>query len=162
MACCSFACAARTVSRSSCSDCMLSARFGDVTVGKHSGARSPAERFFSRARRFSGSFRVPISGSADAMIMFPSFSSHELVPHSMHGQKKTRLLRNRLQLLSNAHDMSIHRTGGRKILITPNLVEQPLAAQGLAGVTKKMLEEVKFFAGELHRVAATPHLVAAQ
>src|ERR1700756_5446262 len=96
------------------------------------------------------------------MIMFPSFSSHELVPHSMHGQKKTGLLRNRLQFLSNAHDMSIHRAGGRKILITPNLVEQPLAAQGLAGVTKKMLEEIKFFARELHRVAATPHLVTAQ
>src|SRR5258708_18084216 len=122
MACCSFACAARTVSRSSRSDWMLSVRFGDVTVGKHSGARSPAARFFSRTGRFSGSFRVPISVSEVGMIMFPSSSSHELVAHSMHGQKETGLLRNWLQLLANAHDVSIHRPSRWKILVTPDLV----------------------------------------
>src|SRR4029077_2786914 len=162
MACCSFACAARTVSRSSRSDWMLSARLGDVTVGKHSGPRSPAEGFCSRAGRFSGSFRVPISVSAVAMIVFPSSSSHELVAHSMHGQKKTGLLRNRLQLLSNAHDMSIYRAGGRKILITPNLVKQPLATERFSGVTKEMFEQIKFLTGKLHRVAATSHLVTPQ
>jgi len=58
-------------------------------------------------------------------------SSYEFVPHSMHGKKKSRLVRNWLKLLPNPYDMSIHRPGRREVLIPPNLVEQSLAAQRL-------------------------------
>src|ERR1700756_1850012 len=89
-------------------------------------------------------------------------SSYEFVAHPVHGQKKSWLLRNGLEFLPNSHDMSIHCSSGREVFIPPDLVEQPLAAQSLPGVAKKMLQQLKFLARKLHRVSAARHLVAAQ
>src|ERR1700757_3256626 len=94
------------------------------------------------------------------VIMF--ISPYEFVAHSVHGKKKSRLVRNWVKLLPNPYDMSIHRPGSRKVLIPPNLVEQSLAAQCFPGVTQEMLQQLKFLAGKLHRVTATRYLVAPQ
>src|SRR5712691_5556050 len=89
-------------------------------------------------------------------------SPYEFVAHSMHRQKKTWLLRNRFEFLANPHNMSIHRTRRRKILVAPDLVEQPVAAQRLPGMTQKMLQQLKLLTRKLHRLATTQDLVAAQ
>src|SRR2546425_1251091 len=94
------------------------------------------------------------------VIMF--ISSYEFVAHSMHRQKKTGLLRNRFEFLANPHNVSVHGARRRKILITPDLVEQPVTAQRLPGMTQKMLQQLKLLTRKLHRLAATQDLVAAQ
>src|SRR5260370_8170520 len=94
------------------------------------------------------------------VIMF--ISSYEFVAHAMHRQKETWLLRNRFEFLANAHNMSVHGARRRKILITPDLVEQPVTAQRLPGMTQKMLQQLKLLARKLHRLATTQDLVAAQ
>ena len=67
------------------------------------------------------------------VIMF--ISSYEFVAHSVHGQKETGLLRNRFEFLANPYNMSIHSPGRWKVLVTPDLVEQAFAAQGLPRMT---------------------------
>src|ERR1700675_93168 len=160
MACCSFACSRRTLSSSSFSDRALSAGPLAMVAGKRLRACPSAERFGSCAGRFRGTFRVGFWVSAVGVIMF--ISSYEFVAYSVHGQKKSRLLWNWLEFLANPDDMSIHCPGCREVLVSPNLVEQPLAAQRLSRVTQKMFQELKFLTGKLHPVTATQHLVAAQ
>src|SRR5262245_14178527 len=89
-------------------------------------------------------------------------SPYEFVAHSMHGKKKTGLLRNRFKFLSNPYDVCIYSTCGRKILVAPDLIEQPVAAHRLSGVTQKMLQQFKLRARKFHRLAGTKDLVTAQ
>src|ERR1700731_816430 len=160
MACCSFACSPRRLSSSSFSDRALSAGPVAMAAGKWLQACPSAERLVCRAGRFRGTFPVAFWVSAVGVIMF--ISSYEFVAHSVNGQKKSRLLWNRFEFLANPNDMSIDCPSCREVLVPPNLVEQPLAAQRLPGVTQKMFQELKFLIGKLHRVTATHYLVAAQ
>jgi len=66
-------------------------------------------------------------------------SSYEFVAHSVHREKKTGLLRNLFEFLANPYNVSVHCPGRWKVLITPDLVEQPVSAQGLPLMTQKML-----------------------
>src|ERR1700747_2547638 len=132
MACRSFASSRRTASSSPFSDWTLVATVCVVVV--ESRRAIPSTVHPPRGvGRFRGRFPVAFCVSAIGVIMF--ISSYKFVSHSMHGQKKTRLLRNGFEFLANPDDMSIHRPGCRKVLVSPDLVEQAIAAQRLPGVT---------------------------
>src|SRR6266478_7551903 len=130
MACCSFACSRRTASSSCFTDWMPGVRL-------FAEAGKPwlvfPSRFVSRSRRSPSALGLMSSIPSVGVIMF--ISSYEFVAHSVHCQHKTRLLRNRFAFLENPYDMSIHSARRRKILVAPDLVEQPVAAQGLPGMT---------------------------
>src|ERR1700732_4648865 len=133
MACCSFAYSRRTASSSCSCDRVLSVRVAAELVDEfRRGCASPVRRAPS-AGPFPPRLREPLCFSAFFMIVI--ISSYEFVAHPVYGQKKTRLIRNGVQFLTNPNDMSIDGTSGRKILVTPNLVEQPIAAQRLPGMT---------------------------
>src|SRR4029077_9301318 len=78
----------------------------------------------------------------------------------MYSQEIARLIRTRLEFLPNAHDVRIHGASGRIVLVSPDLVQQTITAQRLPGMTEKMLEKVKFFSGQFHRIAAAKNLIA--
>src|ERR1700738_4427671 len=133
MACCSFAYSRRTASSSCSCDRVLSVRAAAELAGEfRRGCASPV--------RLVASAGLPPARLGElfcfsAVFMIVIISSYEFVPYAVDGQKKTRLIRNGLQFLSNPNDMSIDGARGRKILVTPNLVEQPVAAQRLPGMT---------------------------
>src|SRR5437667_6615965 len=58
--------------------------------------------------------------------------------------------------------MSVYGASCWKVLVTPDLIEQPIAAQGLARMTQKMLQQLKFLARKLHRLTTAQDLVATQ
>src|SRR5438876_8160436 len=132
-----------------------------------SGRPSPQE-----ASSCSGSSRVNGAPGASCSGLVPCHVFHmsnspqtkklanKFVPNAMHCQEIARLLGNRLKLLTNAHDVGIDCAGRRIVLVSPDLVQQAIAAQRLPGMTQKMLEEFKFFSGQLHRVAAAKNLIA--
>src|SRR5713101_5287998 len=90
-------------------------------------------RFVSLPRRFPSALCLMSSIPSVDVIMF--ISSYEFVAPSVHRQKETGLLRNRFEFLADPYDMSIHSPGRWKVLVTPDLVEQPVAAQGLPRMT---------------------------
>src|SRR5215469_17119254 len=125
MACCSMARSRRTASGSSFAGRRLSGSFG----GWESKVLLPCS---------TGTIcSVFLAGAA----MFAS--TYEFVAHSVHGQKKTGLLRDRFELLPNPYNVRVDGTGGGKVFVSPDLVEQPVAAHGLAGMTEKMLFQPK-------------------
>src|SRR5580700_7920353 len=133
MACCSFAYSRRTASSSCSCDRVLSVRAAAELVDEfRRGCASPV-RLVASAGLFPSKLREVFCFSAFFMIVI--ISSYEFVTYAVHGQKKTRLIRNGLQFLANPNDMRIDCTSSRKILVTPNLVEQPIAAQRLSGMT---------------------------
>src|SRR6266849_3031556 len=159
MACCSFVCSRRTASSSSLTEWMFSVSSPPV-AGKLWLPFRSAVHLGSCGRRFPSAFRSMSSIFSVCAIML--VSSYEFVADSMHRQKKTWLLRNWFEFLANPHNVSVHRARGRKILITPDLVEQPVAAHRLPGMTQKMLQQLKLLTRKLHRLTTTQDLVAAQ
>src|SRR3984957_10972357 len=131
MACCSFVCSRRTLSSSSLSNRALSVKWVAVAAGACLRACPSGAGFAASAGRFPGSFRAAFCVSITGVIMF--ISSYQLVTHPLHAQEKYRLLWDWLKFLPNPHDMSIHRPCGWEVFISPNLVEQPLAAQRFPG-----------------------------
>src|SRR6266852_4643700 len=117
-------------------------------------------RKLSSRCRLPTAFRLMSSIFSVCAIML--VSSYEFVADSMHRQKKTWLLRNWFEFLANPHNVSVHRARGRKILIAPDIVEQPVAAHRLPGMTQKMLQQLKLLTRKLHRLTTTQDLVAAQ
>src|SRR5580658_7537760 len=89
-------------------------------------------------------------------------SSYEFVTYPVHRQKVTRLFGDGFEFLANANNMGIHGAGGRKILVAPDLVEKPVAAQCFSGVTEKVLEQLKLLPRELDALSPAHDLVAAQ
>src|SRR5580704_10053196 len=132
MACCSFAYSRRTASSSCSGDRVLSMAAAEPVDELRRGCASPV-RLAASAGLFPSKLREVFCFSAFFMIVI--ISSYEFVAHPVYGQKKTRLIRYGFQFLANPNDMSINGARGRKILVTPNLVEQPIAAQRLPGVT---------------------------
>src|SRR6266478_5603501 len=130
MACCSLACSRRTESSSCFTEGTLAPRL--FAAGGKPWLAFPSG-FVSRARRFPSALCLMSSIPSVDVIMF--ISSYEFVAHSMHRQKETRLLRDRFEFLTNPYDVSIHSPSRWKVLVAPDLVEQPVAAQGLAGMT---------------------------
>src|SRR6266481_9765212 len=133
MACRSFACSRRSVSDSSFGHWTNSGVSVAKALRKFCRACPSAVCLISCVGRFPSTFRVVFRVSALGVIMF--ISSYEFVAYSVHSQKKPGLLRNWFEFLPDPHDMSIHRPSSREILVTPNFVKQPLAAQRLPGVT---------------------------
>src|SRR6266481_5119227 len=157
MACCSLACSRRTASSSCFTEGTPAPRL--FAAGGKPWLAFPSG-FVSRTRRFPSALCLMSSIPSVDVIMF--ISSYEFVAHSMHRQKETGLLRNRFEFLANPHNVSVHGARRRKILITPDLVEQPVTAQRLPGMTQKMLQQLKLLTRKLHRLATTQDLVAAQ
>src|SRR5229473_3799340 len=141
MACCSFACSRRTASSSCFTDWMPGVRL-------FAEAGKPwlvfPSRFVSRSRRSPSALGLMSSIPSVGVIMF--ISSYEFVAHSVHCQKETGLLRNWFEFLANPYNMSVHSPSRWKVLVTPDLVEQPVAAQRLPRMTQKMLQQLKFLA----------------
>src|SRR5580704_17084 len=90
-------------------------------------------RFVSRSRRFPS--RLCLMSSIPSVDVIMSISSHKFVAHSVHGQKEPGLLRHRFEFLANPYNVSIHSPSRWKVLVTPDLVEQAVAAQGLPRMT---------------------------
>src|SRR6266481_380576 len=130
MACCSLACSRRTASSSCFTEGTPAPRL--FAAGGKPWLAFPSG-FVSRTRRFPSALCLMSSIPSVDVIMF--ISSYEFVAHSVHRQKKTRLLRNRFEFLANPYNMSVYRTRRRKVLVTPDLVEQPVATQGFPGMT---------------------------
>src|SRR5271169_6701935 len=63
----------------------------------------------------------------------------------MYCEKKLRLLRIRLQLLAQTHQVCVDRTRGRVVVISPDVFQQAIAAQRLAGMTDEIFQQLEFF-----------------
>src|SRR5215831_1222860 len=88
--------------------------------------------------------------------------SYELIPHSMHSQKELRLIGDGLQFLAQANDVCIHGASGRVVCISPDLVEQMIAAQGFAAMAEEVFQQLELERREIHRFSSAQHLVVAE
>src|SRR5215469_1920684 len=160
MACCSRACSRRRASTSSVSDWRLSVR-SHCTAGELRSANTSAEAAAAVSANWLAIAACLISSilSVQAIMLL---SPHEFVADSVHGQKITRLVGNGFEFLANADNMRVDGAGGRKILVTPHFVEKAVAAQGLSGMTEKVLEELELLSGKLDALAGANNLITAE
>ena len=61
----------------------------------------------------------------------------------MYRENEARLIRFGLDLLPQVHDVRVNRSGSGKAIVTPDFLEQAIAAQCLAFVAKKILQQRK-------------------
>src|SRR5262245_46568773 len=101
-------------------------------------------------------------GNLWAFLRLRQKSANELVTDAVHGEEITGILGHGLELLPDTDDMGVDGAGGRVVFIAPDLIEQAVAAQRLAGMAKKIFEKVELFSREFDRFAAAADLVAAQ
>src|SRR5256885_2350564 len=57
--------------------------------------------------------------------------------------------------------MRVYRASCRELVIPPNLFQQTITAEGLAGMGQKIFKQLKFFGGKLKRLSSTHHPAAA-
>src|ERR1700688_5100375 len=121
------------------------------------GAPAPAGFTGPSTGRFKyGATRIlPLS---DILIWLPN----KLVPRTMNSQDETRLIRLGFNLLPQAHDVRIHGARGGKAVVAPHILEQAIAAQSLAGMAQKILEQLELLRRKIHRFAAARNLAAFQ
>ena len=79
--------------------------------------------------------------------------SDEPIPGSVDGQKVLRLLRIGFELLAKAHQVRVYGTGGWVILVTPNLLQEAVAAQCFAGMADEILQQIELFGGDIQGLA---------
>src|SRR6185369_15170699 len=91
-----------------------------------------------------------------------SVLANKLVPRSMHSQDEARLLRLRFHLLPQPDDVRIDGARSRKAVISPDILEQPIAAQSLAGMAQKIFQQLELLGREIHCLATTRHLATFQ
>src|SRR5689334_881363 len=89
--------------------------------------------------------------------------SNKLVARAMHGEDEARLLWPGLNLLPQTDDVRIHGASRREADITPNIFEQAITAESLAGMAKKIFEKLELLGGKLEflsqtRILATLHI----
>src|SRR5689334_4626976 len=87
---------------------------------------------------------------------------YELVASTMYRQKKTRVVRLGFQFLTQAHDVRVHRSRGRELLVTPNFFQQAVACQGLSGMAEEILQKIELLRRNLERLAVARDLATAQ
>ena len=81
-------------------------------------------------------------------------SSNEFVTDSVNRQKVTRLLGNGFEFLANANNVGIHGASGGEVLVAPNFIEKPVAAERFSRMTEEMLEQLKLLAGKLYALSS--------
>src|SRR5262249_46018527 len=71
-------------------------------------------------------------------------SSDKSVAGAMHGKKIAWLFGVGLQLLAQAHQMSIHGSGCGIAVIAPHFLEEPVAAENFTRMTDEILKQFEF------------------
>src|SRR4051794_25927762 len=89
-------------------------------------------------------------------------STYESITGSVHGEKVLRLLGIGFQLLAQAHEMRVHRARGRIVVITPDLFQQPIAAENFSGVADEVLEQLKLLRRDVDGLAGFENATALQ
>src|SRR5450755_1895429 len=75
-------------------------------------------------------------------------SADELVSHAMYGAEMHRARGIPLQFLPEFQDVVVHGTGRRIVLISPDLVEEFVAADDPIGILHQKLERLKFLSSQ--------------
>src|SRR5271166_3599238 len=80
----------------------------------------------------------------------------------MHRQDETRIFRLRLNFLPQANNVRVYRSGRRKAVVPPNVLQQPVASQGFARMVEEVLQQLELFRGEVQSLAFARNLATAQ
>src|SRR5215216_2065338 len=88
-------------------------------------------------------------------------SSDKLIATAVNGKNKTRFFGIRFELLSQMNDVRIDGARGRIILVSPNCIQQSIAAECLYGMRNEVGQQGKLLRREIDDVSFASHFVAA-
>src|SRR5215216_193059 len=88
-------------------------------------------------------------------------SSNKLITTAVNGKNKTRFFGIRFDLLSEMNDVRIDRACGRIIFISPNCIQQSIAAEGLNRMRDEVSQQGKLLRRKIDDVSVASHFVAA-
>src|SRR3954466_7846422 len=90
------------------------------------------------------------------------FLSHKLVTGAMDGGDMFRFVRRALDLLPELRHEVVDRPRGRRFLVAPDLIEDLLASDDLAGVGDKIPEEVELARREVDSLSGAVRLMGSE
>src|SRR6185503_534042 len=105
-----------------------------------------------------GRFRYGVKRILPLSDILISALPNELVTRAVHGEDEARLVRLGLNLLPQAHNVRVHGAGRGKAVVAPHILEQAIAAQGLARMAQKIFQQLEFLGGKIHGLAAARNL----
>src|SRR5271167_3151679 len=108
-------------------------------------------RCWTRICRAFSTFHLRKNGSAD-----------ELVTRTVDSQNESRFLRLGFDLLPEPDNVRVHRTRGGKAIVSPDILQQPVATQGLSWMDEEILQKLELLGRKLQRMALPRYLATAQ
>src|SRR5579863_5593601 len=89
-------------------------------------------------------------------------SADELVARSVNRQNESRFLRLGFDFLPKANNVRVHRARRGKAIVSPDILEQPIAAQGFSGMNQEIFQKLELFRRKIQRMTLARHLATAQ
>src|SRR6266446_5071351 len=102
----------------------------------------------------------PCSSSGQTgMSVLPS--TYKLITTAVHSKYETRLLRIGFQLLPEVNNVCVHCARVWIILVTPDRVQQTIAAERFHGMSDEISQQCKLLCRKFDRQAGASHFIAA-
>src|ERR1043166_3894176 len=122
----------------------LSTRISKGSSPASSSSNRRGAEPFSQCQSFAAQFFTSVRG--------------EFVTDAVDGEQMSRFTAVVTDFFSQLHDDLIERAGRPKIIVTPDIVEQTVAGENLAGVSVKKLQHFQFLRGQFLAGFAAVHL----